>query len=148
MYFKANSITRGTWFLFNGTPVVTALRLVGLTPHGKGWLPQLLELGAEKFRLISPLPAMPNCFSGWFRKLNTENRSSILWCSLKAKSLYIARSLLKNAGPLMYGQIRFPFCPLVAGVKHAGLKYWPELRFLRGSQISRGMVVANEFVPK
>src|SRR5579872_5792700 len=62
--FSANSITRGTLFLYNGKPVVVVLMLVGLTPHGAGWLPQELAVGPEKFRLISLLPDMPNCSSG------------------------------------------------------------------------------------
>src|ERR1017187_3557581 len=87
MYFSANSSTRGTLFLYNGKPVVVVLRLVKLKPHGAGALPQEPAAEFEKFRLTSPLPDMANCLSAWFMKLNADIRNSILWCSLKVKSL-------------------------------------------------------------
>ena len=55
---------------------------------------------------------------------------------------------MKNAGPLMYGQIISPFCPPDGAVKQLGLKNCPDDRFLRGSQVSRGEVLVNAFVPR
>ena len=89
-----------------GLPLVSLFRLVC------DKLPLLL-----KFNWMSWFPPAPKVGSGWFRKLNAEKRIWIFWRSVRLKFLYAARSLLKNAGPLMYGQMMSPFDLPVGGAK-------------------------------
>ena len=71
----------------------------------------------------------------------------MLRVSPNLKFLNSERSLLMYFGPLIYGQTKLPFVPGAGTVKHEGLKYWPELSPLRGSQVKAGTSV-TAFVPR
>jgi len=46
----------------------------------------------------------------------------------------------------MYGHTNGPLDAAVGGAKQDGLKYWPDFKLLRGSQVSMGIRV-SEFPP-
>ena len=50
---------------------------------------------------------------------------------------------MKNAGPLIYGQMVSPLFPPEGGAKQPGLKNWLLPRFFRGSQITAGKSFGN-----